>query len=299
MKRGNPAIFTLLFILATFVVSCGNKDENKKDGIILPPSEVQNYKYEKPSAETIRLMTYNSFYCKSNTGSPAFNATNTKNFADVIRSLSPDIIAIQELDSGAVGRDKRFLLKEIKEATGIDYQIVFGQAAQYDGGTIGNGILIKKAFAIQGIKKISLPGKEARLLVVVELPEFVFMATHLDLDNNNRIASAAIINDFAKKYNKPLFLAGDLNDSPAWDKEKSAFPTLYERFESISAADGSLPNDAGTTIDYILLDKSNKQLVAKQGSNVVKQLYIDTQVVDIKTVSDHYPVFVDLKIIKN
>ena len=89
-------------------------------------------------------MTYNSYYCRGNTGTPAVSQTNTENFARVIKTLDADIVAIQELDKGALNRNKRDLLQEIADATGIDYQVVFAPAADYMGGKIGPGVLVKR-----------------------------------------------------------------------------------------------------------------------------------------------------------
>ena len=44
------------------------------------------------------------------------------------------------------------------------------------------------------IKKIALPGKEARALMVLTFPQFALLGTHLDLDVTARKASADIVN---------------------------------------------------------------------------------------------------------
>lgn len=136
-------------------------------------------------------MTYNSYYCRSNTGTPAVSQTNTENFARVIKTLDADIVAIQELDKGALNRNKRDLLQEIADATGIDYQVIFAPAADYMGGKIGPGVLVKKDLGVQNVETVELPGDEGRMLIVVETPDFVFMGTHLDLNDDARRRSAS------------------------------------------------------------------------------------------------------------
>ena len=287
---------TLLLLLSQVFACCGNSDNEKKEkgGIIIPPDVTQDYKYTKNPASVIRLLTYNAFYCKSNTSNQIFTEENTKNFADVIRALDADIVAVQELDSGVVSRGKRFLLKEIQQATGKNYTIIFAHAAKYDGGDIGCGLLISDKYKVEKVEQMALPGDETRTLLIAHLKDFIVMGTHLDLNNMARKVSAGIITDIAKSYNKPVWLAGDLNDSPAWDATVSAFSTLNQSFNVVSATDGELKNN----IDFVLLHKENASTITKVGSSYVKRLSIDGQVKDLVTVSDHYPVFVDFKVVK-
>lgn len=278
--------------LCTALSGCGGGDNGGGNGGIAPPPIVtDDYRHAKPSAATIRLLTYNAFYCKSNSGTPAFNETNTKNFADVIRSLDADIVAVQELDSGTTSRGKRHLLDDIRRSTGIDYEMVYGPAADYDNGSIGCGLLVRKTLPIRKIEKVPLPGNEKRMLLIAHLDRFVVMGTHLDLDAQARRLSAETIVEYARKQDKPVFLAGDLNDSPAWPSASSAFPTLNGHFTVMSATDGNL----STNIDFVLLSTAHTARFVKKGSSYVKRLSIDGQVKDLSTVSDHYPVFLDVE----
>jgi len=83
------------------------------------------------------LLTYNSHYCKGGTDPGNINSYNTQRFALVIKTLDADIVSLQELDSAANSRGKRYLLNEIAQATGLNYTPVYGKAASYDGGSIG------------------------------------------------------------------------------------------------------------------------------------------------------------------
>ena len=130
----------------------------------------------------------------------------------------------------------------------------------------------------------------------MQLPKFTFLATHLDLNNLARKNSADIINKEAKAETQPVFLAGDLNDSPAWAPDQSAFPTFLQTFTIVSETAGSLPGQPGTTIDYILLDTAHTGNITVKKTKVVKRLSIEGDQKDISTVSDHYPVFVDIQI---
>ena len=135
-------------------------------------------------ANVIRLLTYNSHYCKGGTDPGNINSYNTQRFALVIKTLDADIVSLQELDSAANSRGKRYLLNEIAQATGLNYTPVYGKAASYDGGSIGCGTLVKKDLTITKVKKIPLPGDEPRVVVRTDFEDFVFMSTHFDLNDN-------------------------------------------------------------------------------------------------------------------
>lgn len=61
----------------------------------------------------IRLLTYNTHYCKGGTDPGSLNDLNTKRFANILKALDADVVALQELDSAANGRWKRVLLDDI------------------------------------------------------------------------------------------------------------------------------------------------------------------------------------------
>ena len=275
-------------------MGCGGKDTPGHIPDYQPPGK-EDYKYAKAEGN-VRIMTYNCFYCKSNTSNKTFSDEHTAAFAQVIKALNPDVVVIQELDSGTTERNKRYLLDDIRRATGLDYDLFFGSAAPYSEGKIGPGVLYKRAMQPTSIKKIALPGKEARALMVLTFPRFALLGTHLDLDVTARKASADIVNhELTTLDTQPVFFAGDLNDSPSWKPEQTAFPIIERSFEIISARSGSIPDQPNETIDYILVDKTHKSAVKVVKTAVVKQLEIDGKVTETQTVSDHFPVFVDVR----
>ncbi len=283
-----------LFVASLPIMGCGGKDTPGHIPDYQPPGK-EDYKYAKAEGN-VRIMTYNCFYCKSNTSNKTFSDEHTAAFAQVIKALNPDVVVIQELDSGTTERNKRYLLDDIRRATGLDYDLFFGSAAPYSEGKIGPGVLYKRAMQPTSIKKIALPGKEARALMVLTFPRFALLGTHLDLDVTARKASADIVNhELTTLDTQPVFFAGDLNDSPSWKPEQTAFPIIERSFEIISARSGSIPDQPNETIDYILVDKTHKSAVKVVKTAVVKQLEIDGKVTETQTVSDHFPVFVDVR----
>ena len=284
-----------LFIASLPIMGCGGKDTPGHIPDYQPKPKNEDYKYAKAEGN-VRIMTYNCFYCKSNTASKTFSDEHTAVFAQVIKALNPDVVVIQELDSGTTERNKRYLLDDIRRATGLDYDLFFGSAAPYSKGKIGPGVLYKRAMQPTSIKKIALPGKEARALMVLTFPQFALLGTHLDLDVTARKASAEIVNhELTTLATQPVFFAGDLNDSPSWKPELTAFPIIEQSFEIISARSGSIPDQPNETIDYILVDKAHKSAVKVVQTAVVKQLEINGKVTETGTISDHFPVFVDVR----
>ena len=80
----------------------------------------------------IRLLTYNTHYCKGGYDPGEINESNVKKLAQVIKALDADVIALQELDSASQSRGNRYLLHEIAEHTGIEYTDVYANATRFD-----------------------------------------------------------------------------------------------------------------------------------------------------------------------
>lgn len=256
----------------------------------------QNYNKEKG---TIRLLTYNTHYCKGATDPGELTKDNIENLSKVIKALDADVVALQELDSAAVGRGARYLLKEIADAAGNEYVPYYGSAVPFDGGSIGCGVLIKNTLPVKNVQVIHLPGDEPRVAVAVELKDFIFIGTHSDLNDEKRREGAQIVCDWIGKKSKPVFLAGDLNDSHRWPNGGVSFPVWIKYFDIISDTTGnSIPGrtDSGALIDYVLLLKNRKASKVKVlQTHILRTVSVDGKSVDTATVSDHYPVFVDVK----
>lgn len=256
----------------------------------------QNYNKEKG---TIRLLTYNTHYCKGATDPGELTKDNIEKLGKVIKALDADVVALQELDSASIHRGNRYLLKEIADAAGSGYVPYYGNAAPFDGGSIGCGVLVKNTLPVKGIQVIHLPGDETRVAVAVELKNFIFIGTHSDLNDEKRREGAQIVCDWIGKKSKPVFLAGDLNDSHRWPNGGVAFPVWIKYFDIISDTTGnSIPGrtDSGALIDYVLLLKNRKASKIKVlRTHILRTVSVDGKSVDTATVSDHYPVFVDVK----
>ena len=204
---------------------------------------------------------------------------NLERTAELIRSENLDIVAVQELDSCCKRTDFVDQPNELARLTGM--HMTFAPAINFQGGRYGVGILSKeKPISIQ---RIPLPGKEeARVLLMIEMNQYVMACTHLALTEADRMASIPVITEAARAYNKPFLLAGDWNDSPQSD----FIHAMKKHFILLSDVDMlTFPSDAPRTcIDYIgLYQPSPKNL------KVCECAIIYTQN------SDHLPIEIELE----
>ena len=160
-------------------------------------------------------------------------------------------------------------------ANRTQYYPVFGAAIDFDGGKYGVGILTRETPL--STKRIPLPGEEPRVLLVVELQDYVMACTHLDLEEEPRLASVPLIVEEAQRWQKPFILAGDWNDTP----ESELLQEMAKYFTILSNDEASFPADKPQEcLDYIATFKSH---LAET---------IESQVIDESEASDHRPVVV-------
>ncbi|MDD3511595.1 MAG: endonuclease/exonuclease/phosphatase family protein, partial [Fermentimonas sp.] len=134
---------------------------------------------------SIRLMSYNIRNARG-----LDEMTDYQRIADVINSVAPDIIAVQELDS-VTARSKGVDVLDVLARNTL-MNPTYASAIDYDGGKYGVGILSKEKPL--SIKKIPLPGREEpRILLIVEMDDYYFGCTHFSLTDEDRLESVEII----------------------------------------------------------------------------------------------------------
>jgi endonuclease/exonuclease/phosphatase family metal-dependent hydrolase len=220
----------------------------------------------KPKHFEVKIMSYNVRHCAGMDLVVDYDRT-----AAVIADNQPDVVAVQELDSMTGRSNRKYQLGELASRT--SYFPVFGKAIDYDGGAYGVGVLTKEPPL--STKRIPLPGEEPRVLLVVELKNYVIACTHLDLEESERLASIPLIIEEAQHWEKPFILAGDWNDSP--DSQLLLELTKYFTINSGSAYTfpADVPNEC---IDYVA---TFKNYPAKT---------LESVVIDEPEASDHRPV---------
>lgn len=226
------------------------------------------------NAQSITIASYNI-----RNGNGIDNTKDLKRTASVINSLKADVIAIQEIDSLTNRSGKQDILKDLASLTSMNY--AYGSAIPYDGGAYGIGLLTKNK--ILTTKKVALPGREeSRILLICEFDDYVVFATHFSLTEEDAMSSVEIINLEAKKWNKPVILAGDLNiepNTPVHKALKELFYILSDDSKFTFPADK--PN---VCIDYIMGYKTHSYKIKK------------AEVIKASKESDHRPIAVSITV---
>ena len=225
------------------------------------------------------------------------NKLDYKRIADVLEGISPDVVAVQEVDSMTRRTGNTYSLGEI--ADHMRYYASYAPAISFDGGKYGIGILSRKR-PIR-TEQHALPGREeARTLLVAEFDDYVFAATHLSLTEADLMASISIIENVAKKYSKPFIIAGDLNAQP----DSPFIKQLEKNFYICNNKGKSWPADnPRECLDYIAVYKSYGDVrrpgSAEKGWEQYRP-YVGEPTVTLHSevvntlASDHRPIFADI-----
>ena len=170
--------------------------------------------------------------------------------AEVIRSVNPDWVAIQEIDrrtDRAGGVDQTSELAKLCGKHGY-----FVKKTHEKGGAYGLAILSREEPV--SVSKILMPGKaHTRCVEILEFPEYFVACTHFPLTDALCEVAAEIVRLNLADRNKPLFIAGDFNSRP----ESKAVEILKKGFEILSdPSRNTFPADAPRTcIDYIMVNR--------------------------------------------
>lgn len=231
--------------------------------------------FSAQAQNTLKLMSYN---IKNANGMD--NVCNFQRIANVINNASPDVVAIQEVDSMTNRSGQKYVLGEIAERTQMHGY--FAPAIDYDGGKYGIGLLTKQVPL--RLQSLPLPGREeARTLILAEFTDYIYCCTHMSLTEEDRMKSLELVKAFTSSSTKPLFLAGDMNAEP----ESGFIKELQKDFQILSnPKQHTFPApDPKETIDYIATLKQNAKGFA----------VISAKVINEPMASDHRPILVELR----
>ena len=234
--------------------------------------------FSAQAQNTLKLMSYN---IKNANGMD--NVCNFQRIANVINNTSPDVVAIQEVDSMTNRSGQKYVLGEIAERTQMHGY--FAPAIDYDGGKYGIGLLTKQVPL--RLQSLPLPGREeARTLILAEFADYIYCCTHMSLTEEDRMKSFELVKAFTSSSTKPLFLAGDMNAEP----ESGFIKELQKDFQILSnPKQHTFPApDPKETIDYIATLKQNAKGFA----------VISAKVINEPMASDHRPILVELRTVE-
>jgi endonuclease/exonuclease/phosphatase family metal-dependent hydrolase len=229
-------------------------------------------------AQVLRVLTYNIHHAEGRDG-----VWNVQRIADVIKSINPDVVALQEIDQATTRSGSTvYQLDSLASLTGM--KGYFGRTIDYQGGQYGNGVLVRSDINVGTVTNHPLPspnGGEARRVMELELSldiagrlqSFNFFATHLDASNTaNRIAQVNAINALVEISDTPSILAGDFNF-----RRTSAEYALIDN----EWLDSTISNAVASQIDYVMYRNADQWEVVTRGVFVVNQV--------TNVASDHYP----------
>ncbi|QDV12394.1 Endonuclease/Exonuclease/phosphatase family protein [Rosistilla oblonga] len=233
----------------------------------------------------LRVLSYNIHH-----GAGVDSKLDLQRIADVILSVKPDVVALQEVDKNVKRSGDVDQPAELARLTKMN--VVFGANIDLQGGHYGNAILSR--FPIIRHENHRLPnidGGEQRGMIEAEiaLPKsnqpLLLLATHLDHrpDESERLASAAFINKrLAGKPQHPALLAGDMNARP----DSETLRRLQANWTSSNQTPmATYPVTQPTIqIDYILHSPAKRWKV------------IEFKVLDEAVASDHRAIFAILEL---
>lgn len=230
-----------------------------------------------------REMTIMSFNVRHCVGSD--KKLDVQRTAAVIAAAKPRFAALQEIDFKAERSQCIDEPAELARLTGM--KSTFGKTIDLQGGEYG--VMLLSAEAPLSVRKVPLPGKEPRLLLLVEFDDCVVGSTHLSVaTEKERMDSASIIRDAVAGIKKPVFVCGDWNarpDSPVL-LELGKFLSVLSPIDR-NTFHGNAPrllSDPKHCIDYIAVDKAHAKSFR----------VLDSGVVPDTVTSDHKPIFVRL-----
>ncbi|MBE6287094.1 MAG: endonuclease [Mediterranea massiliensis] len=189
----------------------------------------------------LNILTYNVHHCVG-----LDKKQNYERIAKIINHASPDVVALQELDSLTQRSNGACDIDSLQRLTNM--HAIYAAAIPYQGGSYGIGILSKEK-AI-GYQIIPMPGREEkRTMIVAEYKNYVFCCTHQSLTAEDQSLSVRHILEALKGIEKPIFLAGDMNSHPIDTPQellRNSFITLSD------TANHTFPaNQPNRCIDYI------------------------------------------------
>jgi endonuclease/exonuclease/phosphatase family metal-dependent hydrolase len=235
---------------------------------------------QSPGRQQVRVLAYNIHHAEGTDGE-----LDLARIAQVIESVQPDLVALQEVDNRTQRTGGVDQTAELGQLTGM--QAVFGKAMDYQGG--GYGLAILSRWNILESVTHPLPSTEgheprAVLMVKVRTPrrsELWFGSTHFDhtREETERLGQAARIREMFASRNEPVILAGDFNAVP----ESRVMKLLLEDWLDASALEPqpTVPaNKPRSRIDYVLVRPKNGWKT------------IETRVLEEAVASDHRPLFV-------
>ncbi len=227
----------------------------------------------------LRVLTYNIHGGEGMDGKYDY-----ERLSRVIRSVDPDLVALQEVDvktTRASGVDQA---TELSRLTGL--HVAFGKAMDYSDGEYGEAILSR--FPLLNTRNHALEASgddEPRAMLAATVDPgggtpLKFFATHLDHQSSTvRMKQAMTIMSIVHADNNPMILAGDFNAEP----KSESIALLGTSWTEATNKSGTLTfpsKDPKVKIDYVFYRPAKSFRI------------IEVRTLDEPVASDHCPVLV-------
>ena len=232
----------------------------------------------------VRILSYNIHHGEGMDGK-----LDLARIAKVIRSVSPDIVALQEVDDQV--RRSGHVKQPAELARLTKMHVVFEKNIDYQGGRYGNAVLSKFPFVQH--RNVHLPsfnnGEQRGVLICkLRLPSrqqpLLFLGTHLDhrRHDGERLASAERINRLSDAYEQqPALLVGDLNAT----RQSAVLARFQKRWRIVHRKE--LPT--------VPVGKPTRQIDFILSRPVAAWKTVEVRVLDEAVASDHRPLFAVLE----
>ena len=240
--------------------------------------------YASSLGKEITMMTYNI------QGHAIINSRQVDKIASVIKSVAPDVVAIQEVDQRFV----KDCAAQLGTKTGMKSHFLITHSTYF-------GIVLLSKEEPLGVKTHLIPkgagGGSAkpdpddnRGIIITEFSDYYFLSTHYSLNAEDRDVATDYIINFAKTVNKPVFLGGDLNVKETYRAmvtfKNNGFSILNDT--KVYTYPSTAPADC---IDFIL--GYNKSSISYQ---VTERGIADQSGADLTAASDHLPVYIKMQL---
>lgn len=271
--RGKGISFLFICLLIFCLLACGQfltKPENKTKSV---------------NAISLRVMTYNIHIGKGMDGQ-----LDLRRIAEVINSVKPELVALQEVDRLTQRSGKIDQLKELEQLTGL--KGVYGKTIDYQGGEYGIATLSRlKILSFQHRLYPEFNDKERRgfITIIVEKngEKVALINTHLGLDDTERKMQISQLLAEAEKINYPLIIAGDFNELPETENWLRLNKSFIDLALFLKNTQPTFRADAPERrIDYIWLIKTEnwKPVICQTLPSLA---------------SDHLPLYAEVQLILN
>ena len=238
--------------------------------------------------DVVRILAYNVKH-----GLGMDGQVDLERIASVIRSLEPDIVTLQEIDSVTTRTGLEDQAARLGELTGM--RALFGGFMDYRGGRYGMAMLSR--YPVVEWENHRLPdGAEPRsaLAARVELlrpgygqaPQVVVVGVHLYANAEERLAQAARLLELFADEEAPVILAGDFNSIP--DSK------VIRLLEDVGGWQRPAKEGQAFTFPSEIPDREIDFIMFRPGNRFVVR---EHRVVPETLASDHRPVLLELELL--